>query len=440
MAELQRRRLAVVVAAAFLDGSWVAGAMVARAAYDLGIPAPPWLVELAAEALEAFPGRPVDQPRALERLIAGSAHAPARLTTGRHAVAALVPSAMGPARWPVLRLDDVGALAAALGVPPTRLAWYADVRSWERRVSAEALRHYRYRWHPRPGGVARLLEAPKDRLKRIQRALLRDIVDAVPAHPAALGFRRGGSVHRFAAPHLARRVVIGLDLEGFFAAVGPGRVFAVYRAAGYPESVAHVLTGLATNAVPAAVLSRAPQAPGGDPAARWRQDQRLGAPHLPQGAPTSPALANLVAHGLDRRLAALAERFGARYTRYADDLAFSGGDDLLRSSARLVARVGAVVDDEGFRLNAAKTRVMPSWSRQLVAGLVVNEQGNVPRTTYDRLRAVLHDAAAHGPAAANRHHHPDFRNHLLGRIAWVESASPTRGAKLRTQFARIDWS
>ncbi len=439
MTQAQRRDVARLVAAAFLDGVWDAEAMAARAAYDLGLEPARWLAELARLTVRSFPTRPVDQPRAFERFIATESRPPEGVVVPGRALPALVTTAMGPARWPVPPLDDHTGLAAFLGLVPTELDWFADVRSLERLVEQEALRHYRYRWLARDSGAARLLEAPKDRLKRIQRRILDEILAQVPPHPAACGFRPGGSVHRFAAPHVGREVVIGLDLEGFFASVGPGRVFAVYRGAGYPEPVAHALTGLATNVAPAAILRRAPTSPAWQSDTRWRLLRRLRAPHLPQGAPTSPALANLVALGLDRRLTGLAERFGARYTRYADDLAFSGGRELAHVCGRLIRLVGEVVREEGFRLNPAKSRVMRASQRQLLGGLVVNARLNVPRHTYERLQAVLHDAALHGPAVANRAGHPDFRNHLLGRIAWVEAASPERGARLRARFSTIRW-
>jgi hypothetical protein len=82
---------------------------------------------------------------------------------------------------------------------------------------------------------------------------------------------------------------------------------------------------------------------------------------------------------------------------------------------------------------------MPGAGRQRLCGVVVNERPNVARPDYDRLRAILHDAARRGPAAANRAGVPDFRAHLLGRIAWVESLNPDRGAKLRRRFDEIDW-
>ena len=155
---------------------------------------------------------------------------------------------------------------------------------------------------------------------------------------------------------------------------------------------------------------------------------RLATPHLPQGAPTSPALANLAAFRLDRRLQGLATAAGARYTRYADDLVLSGSHRL-HALAPLVARIAA---EEGFRVNPSKTRLMSRAGRQTVTGIVVNERPNVPRAEYDRLRALLHNAARDGPGELDR-------AHVLGRIAWVAALNPARGAKLRRLAADVDW-
>jgi hypothetical protein len=167
--------------------------------------------------------------------------------------------------------------------------------------------------------------------------------------------------------------------------------------------------------------------------------RRLSAPHLPQGAPTSPALANLAAFALDRRLAGLAAAVGAHYTRYADDLTFSGGADLHRTAGRLRRAAAATARDEGFRLNDAKTRYMTAAGRQRVTGAVVNVRTNVPREEYDRLKALLHDAALHGAAAANRDGVPDPRAHVAGRISWVAELNPDRGARLWERFGAVAW-
>ena len=231
--------------------------------------------------------------------------------------------------------------------------------------------------------------------------------------------------------------MITLDLEHFFAAVTAGRIWGVLRSAGYPEPIAHLLAGLTTHATPVSALREMPVGP--DPGRDFRLRRRLATPHLPQGAPSSPQLANLVAFALDRRLAAYADATGARYTRYADDLTFSGERDLARRSAGLVAGVARIVGEAGFRLNPAKSRSRRRSQRQTVTGIVVNDKTNPARPEYDRLKAILSDCRVAGPASANRHGHHEFRAHLLGRISWVSAQNPARGAKLRVMFEAIDW-
>jgi hypothetical protein len=342
-------------------------------------------------------------------------------------------------RWPVAELDTKADLAELLGLDDARLDWLADIRNLERSVESERLRNYRYTWLARTAAPPRLLEQPKSMLKAAQRRVLREVLDWIPAHEAAHGFVPGRSARSHAAAHTGAAVVLRLDLEDYFASVTAGRVYGIFRTAGYPEGVAHSLTALCTNVVPRAEWAALPRPPQPLAAAQWRLGRRLATPHLPQGAPTSPALASLATFSLDRRLAGLAKALGARYTRYADDLAFSGDAGLGARAGRIAALVAAIARDEGFVLNDAKTRVMPRSTRQRLCGVVINEHPNVARAQYDRLKAILHDAARNGPAAANRAGHPNFRAQLLGRIAWVEQLNPARGGRLRERFAAIDW-
>jgi GNAT superfamily N-acetyltransferase len=342
--------------------------------------------------------------------------------------------------WPVPKLASLRAVASHLEVSDGQLAWLADVRGLERTVADEKLRHYRYGWLPRHGGPPRVIERPKARLKGLQRRVLHDVLDWIPAHDAAHGFTRGRSARSNAAAHTTRRVVMRFDLEDFFAAVCAPRVYGIFRAAGYPEPVAHTLTALSTNTVPIEEWAAVPR-----PTvptliqAHHRLGRRLATPHLPQGAPTSPALANLAAFALDRRLAGLAAALDATYTRYADDLTFSGSSRLLHQGERIRATVATIAREKGFAVNTRKSAVTTRAARQRVCGIVVNEHPNVARHEYDQLKAILHNAARRGPSGENRAGVPDFRAHLLGRIAWVESLHPGRGAKLRSAFARIAW-
>jgi hypothetical protein len=281
----------------------------------------------------------------------------------------------------------------------------------------------------RSGGW-RLIEAPKPRLAELQRRLLRKVLATLPLDDAAHGFRPGRSVASFAAPHARQGLVIRLDLEGFFATVTLPRVHGLLREVGYPPAVARLLAGLLTTITPVDVLAAAPDS-------AWRLRRRLAIAHLPQGAPSSPAVANLVAYRLDRRLGALAERLGANYTRYADDLAFSGPATL--PLHRLVPGARRIAADEGFRLREDKTRIAAAHQRQRLAGLVVNAAPAVPRSEYDTLRAVLHNCLRTGPAGQNRADHPDFQAYLRGRIAWIAATHPARGTRLLDMWQRISW-
>jgi hypothetical protein len=436
------RRVATALSGAFLAGEWQPAAMGRRGKRALA-DRRRWPTDLAEIVVRAYADRPADRPRELATFIAACEPfrramrdrvRPVRVHTWMAA-----PTEMGRRRWPVPAIDDLAALAAWLGVTPDRLAWFADCRSLERTAADERLRHYHRHWLRKPDSSARLLEAPKRELKDLQRQVLHHILDHIPAHEAAHGFRPGRSALTAARRHAGHAAVLCLDLESFFTSVTAGRVHGIFRLAGYPEPVAHTLAGLCTTVTPPAVLRAAPPAPGDAAVERRRRLLAyLATPHLAQGAPTSPALANLSAYALDRRLAGLARRLGATYTRYADDLVLSG-ELGRRAGERVGALVAEIASDEGFRVHEGKSRRLAAAQRQTVLGLVVNTHPNVARAEYDRLRAVLHDAARHGPAAADREGHADFRAHLEGRISWVTAANPARGPKLRAALDAIDW-
>jgi RNA-directed DNA polymerase len=160
----------------------------------------------------------------------------------------------------------------------------------------------------------------------------------------------------------------------------------------------------------------------------------LGPRGLPQGACTSPGLSNQVARRLDRRLWGLATKLGLNYTRYADDITFSGGTEFNARVGYLMARVRHIADEEGFTVNPKKTRVQRRNTAQRVTGLVVNEQPSVGRKEIRRLRAILHRARTQGLDAQNRDGRPHFRAWLQGKIAYVAMVRPDVGARLRAEL------
>lgn len=418
---------------AFLGTEWTRDALRAAAADSLGARRR-WLGPLVTQVLVAFPHPPVDAPRELARCIA--ALLPDR---AQPVVAHLAPVAARAAASssPVPRIDGWDDLARLLGLTPSQLEGFADVRRWNRRAPEGAVQNYDHVWRERPGRAPRLLEIPRGRLRAVQRVVLDDIVGLAPVHPAAHGFVPGRSAISGAAVHAGSAMVVTLDLRRFFAQVTAPRIYGVLRGEGLPEGVAYALTGLCTHAVPIATVRRMPA--GGDPEERAGLRRALALAHLPQGAPTSPALANLALRRLDARLAGYAEAAGARYTRYADDLAFSGDERFARRAEAFARGAVRIVSDAGYEVNPRKTRFRPASVRQSVTGVVVNEHPNVRRADVDRLHAILHNCAVHGPGGQNRGGVPDFRAHLLGRIAWVAAVNPARGAGLRAVFDRIHW-
>ncbi len=418
--------LANGLATALLAGDWKRDGMLLRGRAAVGASRTPrWLTTLVREVLEAYRDPPADRPRELAAFLP--------TTTGWQQALELrreprvlswtpVPTTIDALRWPVTPLPHLAALARLLDLDQGELAWFADVRNQERTV-LEPLRHYRWSTRPKAAGV-RVLAAPKPRLAEIQRRLLRHLLRPIPQHPASHGGVRGRSVATAVAPHCGRTTVIRADLTGFFGSIRPGRVWELLRTAGLPEGVAHTVTGLVTTSAPTAFA---------------RLDPGLRHPHLPQGAPTSPALAGLVSYSLDRRLAGLAGHHGVAYTRYVDDLIFSGGPRLRDRRSWFVERVRDIVRDEGFRVNERKTVVLGDAGRQAVLGTVVNHHPTVPRPERDALRAVLHNCEVHGWRSQVRGQ-DDLRTHILGRIAWVNALDPGLGRRLRERFDRIDWS
>jgi hypothetical protein len=435
-----RKQVAKHLAEAFLAGVWTPGAMLRRAENALGRGLRKPLREVIDGVLD---GNVTPYPRRLVDLILGSpafeqASLPAR--QGAHTVR---PTLRSPRFAPVLpgphaplpKLVTPRDLAAWLDVSLPHLEWFSDGKRQHGHAFDPSLQHYAYVWRPKKSGAARLIEAPKRRLKAIQRQILDEILNHIPAHERAHGFVRGRSCLSAARAHAGESIVATVDLKDYFLNTPLNRVQGVFRCAGYPWPVARILTGLCATSTPDAVFDDLPVSRRAD----WAARDRFQAPHLPQGAPTSPALANLCSWRLDSRISGLARRLDANYTRYADDLTFSGDRDFAQRIRRFLASVEAVVRDEGYALNGGKTRIMRRSGCQRVTGLVVNEHVNLPRADFDTLKATLFNCVRHGPESQNRIGHADFRAHLNGRVTWAENVNPGRGFRLRQMYERIEW-
>lgn len=319
-------------------------------------------------------------------------------------------------------------IAEWLGLKLSRLAWLVHHFSAGKAESPQKS-HYAYHWLAKSKGGYRLIEAPKKTLKEAQRKILAEILEKIPAHDAAHGFLTGRSIVTNAEPHVGQHVILKWDLQNFYPSVGFSRVVAIFRSLGYCREAGIWLARLTTTALPGNAAFP-PQ-----PSAMLPYLRR----HLPQGAPTSPALANLSAYRLDLRLAGLAKSFGANYTRYADDLTFSGDERFARSLKVFIPLIRQICRQERFQVHPQKRKVLRSHQRQAVAGVVVNTKTNVSRKEYDLLKAILTNCVRRGPSTQNHTQHPNFSAHLQGRIAHVLQLNRPRGERLMKLYRRIDW-
>jgi hypothetical protein len=280
-------------------------------------------------------------------------------------------------------------VAAALDISVGALRHFSIHRPRER------VEHYVTYAIPKRRGGHRTIHAPKARLKKILRRLQTELVSKLPVSEHAHGFVTGRSVKTGAELHVGKRVLLRLDLRDFFPTVTSARVRGYLIALGYGYPVAAALAVLATEA----------------PRQRVDVDGTLffvpvGPRTCVQGAPTSPGLCNSIVYKLDRRIAALAKRAGFAYTRYADDLTLSGDD--VDAAHRLRRRIERVIREEGFEVNAAKTRVMTTGGAQRVTGVTVNSVLGLSRAQRRRIRAMVHE------------NDPAQKRHVDGLIAWVE--------------------
>ncbi|MBR1228913.1 MULTISPECIES: reverse transcriptase family protein [unclassified Bradyrhizobium] len=317
-------------------------------------------------------------------------------------------------------LADAKALADAMGVPLGELRFLA----FNRKVAS--VNHYQRFTIPKKSGGERLISAPMPRLKRAQYWVLDNILARVPLHDAAHGFAPQRSILTNARNHVGRDVVINLDLKDFFPTLTYPRVKGLFEALGYAEAVAIPLALLCTEPVVDEVTL--------DGERHFIAD---GPRLLPQGAPTSPAITNLICRKLDRRLMGLARTLNFVYSRYADDLTFSGSGEAVKKIGTLLKAVHGIVETEGFKVHPDKTRVMRRSTRQEVTGLTVNEAVTVPRDLLRRYRAVLQQVECHGPAGKHFGPGKDVIRSLLGFGHFAMMVDPGSGTPLLQRAQRL---
>lgn len=256
-------------------------------------------------------------------------------------------------------------------------------------------RFYRSFEMPKRSGGFRTIDVPSPALLFTQRWILEEILSKGTVHEGATGFLKGVPLVRNAIPHLGAVNLLKMDLEGFFPSIPIRRVIAVFMRLGYSHKVGVVLASLCCKAGV-----------------------------LPQGAPTSPQLSNLIANRLDKRLSILAKKLELRYTRYADDIALSGVT--IRPS--LIALVEKISVDEGFRVNHKKTVLASGNSKKVVTGIsVCSDKPRLPRSTKRLWRAEAHSLIVRGWAAHCEKfgiRDPLYLDRVIGRLNFWKQIEP----------------
>jgi retron-type reverse transcriptase len=241
--------------------------------------------------------------------------------------------------------------------------------------------HYREFTIPKRSGGKRRILAPERELKALQRATLRRLLARLRVHDAAMGFERGRSIVTNALAHRGQAVVLRFDIRDFFPSTSAKRVGKYFRRIGWNRPATKLLLRWCTH-------------DGG----------------LPQGAPTSPRLSNLVNYRLDARLAGMAATLSAVYTRYADDITISFAEDDREAVHYIQRFVRRVVEAEGYRLHhRKKLSIRRRHQQQIVTGLVVNDRVHLPRSVRRWLRAVEHRAASQRPVWTTSSEPSDYR-------------------------------
>ena len=264
--------------------------------------------------------------------------------------------------------------------------------------------YHRYELPKKSGGM-RPIAAPPSWLKALQRAILEKILDPLAVHEASHGFVRGRSIISNAKLHVGSPLVANCDIANCFPSIRWQLVLGALK-----RDLAHQLDASAVS-----LLIDLCTFEGG----------------LPIGAPTSPSLLNRVLYQTDVWLTQAAEERGARYSRYADDLTFSGDDkvpELLAIARKVVSRIGLKLDNK-------KTQIYRNGRRQIVTGLVVNEHPSVPRYIRRRVRAAVH--AVENGRSPTWHGGEESLSALVGRTAFVKSVNTEEGGRLLARLRRL---
>lgn len=270
--------------------------------------------------------------------------------------------------------------------------------------------HYKECYIPKRSGGARRLLIPSLTLKYVQRWILDNILSRMHQSEFAVGFKKKNSIVDNAKRHINQKCVVNIDIADFFPSIKFDTIFKIFYYYGYTKEISFILAQLCT----------------------YENE-------LPQGSPASPCISNITCLRLDKRLLGLARSYNANYSRYADDITFSGNPGI-ENSLRIVEQI---LDDEGFTLNHKKTRLAYTHQRQEVTGLIVND-GKV-RVSKRYKRSLMQEIYYCRKFGVDSHlSHIEsikkfYKEHLYGKAYFVYMVEPNTGKEVIKQLNEINW-
>lgn len=255
-------------------------------------------------------------------------------------------------------------------------------------------------------GRVRVFFKPQGELKKIQSLIHQRILQYAPSHRIIHSYKKQRDSLSNATNHIGQEYVLKVDRKDFFPTIKPEMIHATLRKLGFSNNLAKLLTSICSF-----------------------NEQ------LPQGAPTSPAIANLIQIPLAKRIDTLAEIHKVNRSIFGDDVYLSG-TKRVKKSENLVRRI---IEDGGFIINEDKSGVRTSREQQLVTGIVVNEKLNVSKVYRRKLRAIIHNCQTKGVASQFEGIPHEAKLKIKGMVNHVKKLNSQHGKKLQSQFEMIDW-
>ena len=295
---------------------------------------------------------------------------------------------------------------------------------YQRKVSKNT--HYYTFEIPKKSGGKRKISAPKGKMKNLQLWVLENILNQIPLGEFAHGFVPQRSILTNAQPHTGQDIVINVDLKDFFPTISYKRVKGLFRTLGYSEQMAIIFALICTQAETETVEM--------DGITYYVQK---GERFLPQGSPASPAISNIIAYKLDKKIVGLTKKLSFNYTRYADDLSFSTTKENEQNIPKLICFLQRIIKSEGFTMHPDKTHIMRKGGLQTVTGIVVNEKLNIERKKLRQFRALLHNIEMNGWKDQKWGQADNLIHSVEGYIHFIQMVNPEKGIKFKEQLAKI---